>query len=257
MQVRPTAVAGLFYPADRSELNGMIEALLAQSLPGAMPDLKGLIVPHAGYPYSGAVAASAYHRLAPRQFRDVLLLAPAHRVPLRGIAASSAAAFATPLGILPLSPRLKEKSDTLTSVHYSDEAHADEHAIEVQLPFLQHVLGEIPIWPLLVGHCSPVSVAHALRLLADTETLILVSSDLSHYQPYWRAVDHDEHTIAEIEAEHPLLRGEDACGAYPLNGLLALAHERHWQVECIDYRNSGDTAGNRDRVVGYGSFVVH
>lgn len=257
MNVRPAAVAGMFYPAAPSALKHLVTELLNEPLPIAIPDIKAVIAPHAGYRYSGPVAASAYRLLAGKPFQRVLLLGPAHRVALRGLAASSADAFETPLGIVPIDQTLRDRSKNISLINIRDDAHEDEHALEVQLPFLQTILPNASIFPLVVGQCEREELAHAIERLSDEQTLILLSSDLSHYLPYDDAVEVDEHTIEKIESAEQSMRGNEACGAYPLNGFLRHARLHHWQIHCVDYRNSGDTAGKRDHVVGYASFVVH
>ena len=257
MNVRPAAVAGMFYPASSSALKHLVTDLLNEPLPIEVPAIKALIAPHAGYRYSGSVAASAYRLLAGKTFQRVLLLGPAHRVALRGLAASNFDAFETPLGIVPIDRTLRDRSKKIPLIKIRDDAHEDEHSLEVQLPFLQTILPDVAIFPLVVGQCSAEELAGAIEQLSDEQTLLLLSSDLSHYLPYDEAVEVDEHTIEKIEAAEQQMRGNEACGAYPLNGFLRFAHQHDWQIHCVDYRNSGDTAGKRDHVVGYASFVVH
>lgn len=259
--VRTPEVAGLFYPADESTLSRMVARLLkeapeppAQGLPP-----KALIAPHAGYVYSGPVAALVYARLHPfrESFRRVVLLGPAHRYPFRGLAASSASAFETPLGSVPVDEAARARALDLPAVRLLDEAHEGEHSLEVHLPFLQVVLGEFTVLPLVVGEASHEDVAEVLReLWGGEETLVVISSDLSHFLSYERAGRLDEATARSIEVLRPEeIRHDQACGRIPLGGLLIRAREEGLEVERVDLRNSGDTAGPRDRVVGYGSFL--
>ena len=252
---RPPAVAGLFYPGDPQTLRAGLAQLLAEN-PAAGPAPKALIAPHAGYIYSGPVAARAYNLLSDG-VRRVVLLGPAHRVPLRGLALPTVSAFHTPLGDVPLDLDAMRSLDALPQVLRSDEAHRQEHSLEVHLPFLQVRLGEFTLVPLVVGWASPAAVEEVLeRLWGGPETLVVISSDLSHYHPYADAQQLDEDTARRIEALRGSLQGEQACGAHPLNGLLSLAKAKHLKVTRLDLRNSGDTAGSRDRVVGYGAWAL-
>lgn len=256
-QIRPAAVAGAFYPAPPAVLAREVRMLLAQSSAteaDAAPP-KALVVPHAGYVYSGPVAATAYARL--QRWRDrirrVVLLGPVHRVPVRGLALPGVQAFATPLGAVPVDADAVAALADLPQVVQSPAAHAWEHALEVQLPFLQAVLGEgFTLVPLAVGDASSEEVAQVLeRLWGGAETLIVVSSDLSHYHPYAQARRIDAEAVRTMLDLQPMLDHEQACGATPLNGLLLAARRHHLRPELLDLRNSGDTAGDRSRVVGY------
>lgn len=259
--VRTPAVAGLFYPADAAELQTQVRGFLDQVEPPAEPPPKAIIVPHAGYIYSGPIAASAYARL--RAARDmihrVVLLGPSHRVGFRGIAVSGMEAFATPLGRIAVDQAAVEQLRKLPEVGYLEQAHAQEHSLEVHLPFLQEVLGSFKLVPLVVGEARPTEVGAVLEALwGGPETLIVISSDLSHYHDYATARLLDDTTSKAIEA----LRFEDigyeqACGRNPVNGLLWVARRKGLHGETIDLRNSGDTAGSRDQVVGYGAYVFH
>jgi AmmeMemoRadiSam system protein B len=259
--VRPAAVAGTFYPADRDALHAMVSGLLHEAPTSAAPPPKAIIVPHAGYIYSGPIAASAYARLAPLRdtIRRVVLLGPSHRVGFSGIAASSADYFHTPLGDVPLDQELLARVIAQGGVHPLDQAHQMEHSLEVQLPFLQEVLGDFTLLPLVVGDARPEEVAAVLRSVwGGAETLIVVSSDLSHYHDYATAKRMDRATSSAIEALNPEAIGHgDACGRTPLSGLLLLAREKQLRAETIDLRNSGDTAGPHDQVVGYGAYLFH
>jgi AmmeMemoRadiSam system protein B len=230
----------------------MIQDFLAQ-VKVAGPTPKAIIAPHAGYRFSGPIAASAYAQLQSANFQRVLLLGPAHTVRLQGIAASSAKAFATPLGDVPVDTAVGQRGLTLPQVQIRDEAHLREHGLEVHLPFLQVVCPDFAIVPLVVGVVETAVVTHLLASLYTADTLIVISSDLSHYYDYERAQQLDAATSQAIERLQPEAVVE-ACGRFPIRGLLQFAQERGWQAETIDLRNSGDTAGSRDRVVGYGAF---
>ena len=256
--VRPPAVAGLFYPDQADVLNRDLAAMLAHApvVEGPLP--KALIVPHAGYIYSGPIAASAYRRLeAGRgQIKRVVLLGPAHRVAFRGLALPSANVFSTPLGTVPVDDAAVQTLTELPQVVRSEAAHEMEHSLEVQLPFLQQVLGKFSLVPLVVGAASTDDVAQVLeRLWGGPETLILVSSDLSHYLPYALSQKIDQHTSNMILHLQTGITHEQACGGTPVNGLLLVARKHGLQPQLLDLRNSGDTAGDRDRVVGYAAFA--
>lgn len=256
--VRPAAVAGMFYPDSAARLATDVRAYLAAvpALAGAPP--KAVVVPHAGYVYSAAVAASAYARVAPLRGRvtRVVLLGPTHRVAVRGLALPRAHAFATPLGEVPVDAAAVALARTLPQVVVSDAAHALEHALEVQLPFLQSVLGGFSLVPFAVGDATPDEVAAVLDALwGGPETLVVVSSDLSHYHRYADAARIDRATADAVLALSATLDHEQACGATPVNGLLLCARRRGLSPALLDLRNSGDTAGDRSRVVGYASFA--
>jgi AmmeMemoRadiSam system protein B len=258
---RAPAVAGLFYPEDSVELESAVAGYLAAvpAPPSNAPTPKALIAPHAGYVYSGPIAASGYARIAGQRhvIRRVVLLGPSHRVPLRGLAASSADAFDTPLGAIPLDHEAIDQILDFPQVLTFDAAHRSEHSLEVQLPFLQHVLGEFSLVPLSVGDAEPDEVAEVIEnLWGGPETLFVVSSDLSHYNDYETARQLDAATTRAIEAlDTHALEPESACGCAPARGLLAAAKRHGLSVETVDLRNSGDTAGDKQRVVGYGSYV--
>lgn len=258
--VRHPAVAGMFYPADPRSLRAEVEGCLAAAAGEAGPVPKALIAPHAGYVYSGPVAARAYARLRPaaRRIARVVLMAPAHRWPFRGLAIPEADEFQTPLGAVPVDRAALLAVADLPQVQWLDAAFDGEHALEVHLPFLQVVLPAFRIVPFIVGEAAPGEVAEVLeRLWGGDETLIVISSDLSHYLDYRNAKARDARTTARIEALDPTVADHDACGRHPVNGLLTVARHHGLQVETVDLRNSGDTAGPRDRVVGYGAYVFH
>lgn len=253
---RPAAVAGHFYPGEGKTLADTVSSLLGVAQLGPPP--KAIVAPHAGYVYSGPIAASAYARLKPQagHIARVVLLGPTHRVAVRGLATPGAAAFATPLGVVPLDQEALQGIADLPQVVASPAAHAMEHSLEVHLPFLQTVLGEFKLVPLAVGDATREEVAEVLeRLWGGEETLIVVSSDLSHYLPYEAAKRVDGATAKAILALEARVNHEQACGATALNGLLVVAQRRGLAVELLDLRNSGDTAGDRSRVVGYGAFA--
>lgn len=259
--VRRAAVAGSFYPSNAARLAGDVDQLIsAAKSPRPLGDLKAAIVPHAGYIYSGAVAASAYAlvRGCDRVSR-VVLLGPAHFVGVRGLALPESEAMQTPLGEIPLDLEAAKRVSQLPQVTQSATAHAHEHSLEVQLPFLQRVLGKFTVVPLLVGEADPERVAEVIEILwGGDDTLVLVSSDLSHYLPYELAVKADRRTAARVlELDPVLLPNEDACGATPINGLLVACAKAKLRPAVLDLRNSGDTAGPRSEVVGYGSFAFY
>jgi MEMO1 family protein len=260
LALRPAAVAGMFYPAAPRELAGEVDDLLGHSAGGDLvPGFpKALIVPHAGYIYSGVVAAEAYDRLRPARgiVRRVVLLGPCHRVPVRGLALPDAAAFSTPLGQVPIDREAVGLFAGLPQIVVSSAVHAEEHALEVQLPFLQRALGKFSLVPLAVGAATPSEVAEVIeKLWGGDETLIVVSSDLSHYHSYDEARTIDQGTARAILNFSTDIDHDQACGATPVAGLLVAARHRGLNVELLDLRNSGDTAGGRGRVVGYGSFA--
>jgi AmmeMemoRadiSam system protein B/AmmeMemoRadiSam system protein A len=251
----------MFYPDDPRELADEVAAHLdrTEDAPQAPGFPKALIVPHAGYVYSGPVAASAYDLLRPARgiVRRVVILGPCHRVPVRGLALPRASAFATPLGCIPLDTEAIRAIRDLPQVVESAATHAEEHALEVQLPFLQKVLGDFSLVPLVAGDAAPEKVAEVLdRLWGGAETLVVVSSDLSHYHAYDRAREIDRATVRAILDFDAGISHDQACGATPVSGLLIAAKRKGLAPRLLDCRNSGDTAGDRHRVVGYASFAL-
>ncbi len=258
---RPAAVSGLFYPDDPGELRAMVEGFLREEPAVAgRPAPKAVIAPHAGYLYSGAIAGSAFRALAAAAgtIERVVLLGPSHFVPIRGLALPGDPWFATPLGAVRVEPAGAQAALRLPQVRMIPEAHAREHSLEVELPFLQALLGEFDLVPLVAGEASGEEVAEVLeRLWGGPETLIVVSSDLSHYLPYDAAQVADRETADRILALDATLRSRQACGAVPVNGLLEVARRRDLLPALLDLRNSADTAGEPSRVVGYGAFAFH
>jgi MEMO1 family protein len=260
-QVRQPAVAGAFYPrlseALSSEVAGLLAGAQSQTTSNTVAP-KALIVPHAGYIYSGQIAALAYAQLAPlrQTVRRVVLLGPVHRVPVRGLALPGAAAFATPLGEIEIDQAAVASLTCLRQVVVSSAAHALEHSLEVQLPFLQATLDDFKLVPLAVGDASATEVAAVLEVLwGGPETLIVISSDLSHFLSYRAAQAVDQETTRHILALDGPLTHEQACGGTPINGLLLAASHHHLQPRLLGKCNSGHTAGDQQRVVGYASFA--
>jgi AmmeMemoRadiSam system protein B len=248
----------MFYPADPQELRDMVQRFLAAAkAQGELP--KAIIAPHAGFIYSGPIAANAYARLhqGRENIERVVLLGPSHRVPFEGLATTDADYYQTPLGRIPIDLVFQQQIADLPQVKLLQAAHSREHSLEVQLPFLQLVLGDFKLVPLVVGDASGEEVAEVLqRLWGGSETLIVISSDLSHYHDYLTAQKMDRATSQAIVGLHPEHIGvEDACGRIPVRGLLNLARQLGLRGELIDLRNSGDTAGPRDQVVGYGAYA--
>lgn len=255
--IRPPAVAGSFYPADANILAEDVRTLL-DAAPAFDLKPKALIVPHAGYIYSGPVAASAYAslRAVASRIRRVILLGPTHRVAIQGLALPDADAFVTPLGQISLDTQAMRTLSRLPQVTISSAAHAFEHALEVQLPFLQMVLNDFTLLPLAVGNASSEEVAEVLQeSWGGDETLIVISSDLSHYLPYEVSQLVDRKTAQDILKLRSGISHDEACGATPINGLLLAARAHHLTPHLLDLRNSGDTAGPRDGVVGYAGFA--
>ncbi|MFO7303998.1 MAG: AmmeMemoRadiSam system protein B [Gammaproteobacteria bacterium] len=258
--VRQPAVAGFFYPDDPLQLRETVSSLLAhaKTMPLGEHRIMAFIVPHAGYIYSGPVAAVAYRTLAQiSRVRRIVLIGPSHRVYFRGIALPTATAFRTPLGDVTIDEELRQRIAASQGVVVSDDAHRHEHSLEVQLPFLQAIFDSFTLLPLVAGDATASDVAAVLAATDDEDTVLLVSSDLSHYLPYERAQQIDALTSEAILRREPTLTPQQACGAVPINGLLHLARLRDARVEELARCNSGDTAGDRQRVVGYGAYAVY
>lgn len=259
--VRQPAVAGVFYPGDPQELRSNVTELLAHAPQvTSAAQSKALIAPHAGYIYSGSVAAAAYSLLVQRRatIRRVVLVGPSHRVYFRGVALPTARAFATPLGAVKIDSELTAELLARGDVLASEAPHAMEHSLEVHLPFLQVVLPEFTLLPLVTGVATADFVADVLSTVwGDEETLVIASSDLSHYLSYEEAQAVDTVTNAQILLRTPTLKPEQACGALPINSLLTAALARDLHVHEVARLNSGDTAGDRSRVVGYGAYAIH
>ncbi len=256
---RPAAVAGSFYPERPQQLQQTINQYLidvktVEKVPKAM------IVPHAGYIYSGPIAASAYARLKPAAdtVTRVILIGPSHRVAFHGLAISRTDAFTTPLGDVELDTTAIESLLKLPFVEYLEQAHSQEHSLEVHLPFLQTVLNHFKLVPIVAGEASADQVCQVLeQLWGGDETLLVISSDLSHYHDYATARHLDQTTSDLIERlEYRSISGDNACGCVPVSGLLKLLAKKSLRIKTIDLRNSGDTAGDKHRVVGYGAYVV-
>ncbi len=263
--VRLPAVSGAFYPAEATELRATVEALIrhasGQRVASSPVPPKAIVVPHAGYVYSGPTAAVGYATLLPYRdvYRRVALIGPAHRVPVRGLAVPTAAAFRTPLGDVPLDrAAIEALVQHHPQVRYYDEAHAFEHSLEVQLPFLQYVLGDFALVPIVAGWTNPQAVATALGDFADDPvTLLVISSDLSHYLPDRVARQKDHTTIERIVAGDPTIGPDEACGCLGIDGLTMLAQTLGWQPQVLAYATSADTIGPADRVVGYTSMAYY
>ncbi len=255
--IRPPAVAGLFYPADAEELTLDIQQLLTDAEQHNLTP-KALIVPHAGYVYSGAIAATAYNTLRPvaSTIKRVILLGPTHHVAVHGLALPNVDVFDTPLGQVKLDSDAIQAIAHLPQVSISAEAHAMEHSLEVQLPFLQSVLIEFTLLALAVGMTSAEAVAEVLEYLwGGDETLIVVSSDLSHYLPYATAQQVDNATVQSILQLQQPITHDHACGGIPISSLIIAAKKHQLTPRLLDLRNSGDTAGSHDRVVGYAAIA--
>ncbi len=259
--VRHAAVAGTFYPDQEQELIMLVDGMLARAKSDQRSP-KVIIAPHAGYIYSGQTAAIAYARLrnARQPISRVVLLGPSHQVAFKGIAVPTQTRFKTPLGEIGIDAGSIQQILGLPGVGFLDDAHSKEHSLEVQLPFLQRVLGEFNLVPLVVGDASREDVAAVINTLwGHEETLIIISSDLSHYHTYDEATEKDSRTSAKIVSLNSTLTSDEACGARPVNGLLHALNSlagRKFTIQQLNLCNSGDTAGTRERVVGYGAYVV-
>lgn len=265
--IRQPAVAGMFYPADKQSLIDDIHQYLNQASSELVAHPKAIVVPHAGYMYSGPIAASAYNQLIPLKdkINRVILLGPSHRVAFRGLAVPQSDFFNTPLGNIPIDHEAIKRLSDLPQVIVSDQAHQEEHSLEVQLPFLQEVLDDFTLIPLVVGDAERHEVAEVINRLwcttsqgCDENTLIVISTDLSHYHNYNEAKQLDRDTSdAIVNLKADLIGYDDACGRNGLKGMITVAEEKHLSIDILDLRNSGDTAGDKSRVVGYGAYVIH
>lgn len=258
MSVRRAAVAHLFYPGDPGELSRQLDSIFSPFK--SLPKQKSFaaIVPHAGYINSGEAAAQAYAQIDFSELDCILLFGPAHRVPLKGLALPSVTEFETPLGNYPMAKSLIEQLAFTDLAVINDSAHRQEHSLEVQIPFLQHLGVEVPLIPIVVGWSKPDEVFKCIEfVLSRAKTLILVSSDLSHFHSYAEAQAIDQNTTCRILDRETDIQPEEACGCYALNGLLSFLQGSDKTIEVISKYNSGDTAGDKDRVVGYASYIVY
>ena len=258
--IRPAAIAGQFYPANPVELEQMVKSLL-NSVENIPSPSKAIIAPHAGLIYSGPIAATVYASLLAikEKINRVVLLGPSHRVHLKGMALSSTGYYETPLGTVEIDQDAYDTVRDLSQVTVTDAAHAQEHSLEIHLPFLQIVLDQFKLVPIVVGYASPQEVAEVLEILwGDEETQIIISSDLSHFHDYETAKQMDLLTSKAIKnLQLESIGPQQACGCMPIRGLLQLARIKQLNVKTLDLRNSGDTAGSKDRVVGYGAYAVN
>lgn len=256
-RLRPAAVSGLFYPDSASALRSAVRGHLDEAGSRLEPtgDFHALVAPHAGYAYSGPIAGSSFCGLGRgRTFERVALLGPSHHYAFEGLALPDADALATPLGAVPIDHELVEKIEDLPQVCVLNAAHKREHSLEVELPFLQEALGEVPVLPLVVGLTTPEAVAEVLARIWSNDTLVVISTDLSHFLSYDDAVRVDDSTAKRILELDTTIPTDRACGAMPLSGFLLEAARRGLTGRLLDLRNSGDTAGGHDSVVGYSAF---
>jgi len=258
MSIRYPAVAGSFYDKSPESLQCQLDTWLC-SEPDTESHIRALIVPHAGYIYSGKVAAKAFRYLKSQADRihRVILVGPSHRFYFTGCALPSADFFATPLGKIPIDTESIDQIRNIDDIEVSDQVHALEHCLEVQLPFLQTCLKQFTLLPILTSNVSPVTVAKLIdSLWQDENTLLVISSDLSHFHSYSEAKNIDRNTCSLIEHYEPSLSPEQACGSTGINTLLLLAKQRGYQLTRMELKNSGDTAGDKERVVGYVSYLI-
>jgi len=256
---RPMAVAGLFYPANPQELAGLVEQEISQVRSQSIYHPLAIIAPHAGYVYSGAIAASVFKYLAELRtvIKRVVLIGPSHRVGFHGLALSSAEYYCSPLGSIQLDKAAQQQLLTIPGIQILDQAHANEHSLEVELPFLQYVLDDFSLVPIVAGNAEADLVAQAIDTLWDgNETLVVISSDLSHYHDYQTAQQLDETTSqAIVNLDYKAVHSANACGHVGINGLLLFAQQQQLKASIVDVRNSGDTAGDKSSVVGYGAYL--
>ncbi len=279
-KVRPAAVAGLFYPQDRDELARRIDGFLAQAKKSPMRHLRGLVCPHAGYEYSGPVAAYGYKQLQDRRYSTVIIMGPSHYALFQGAALPDADAMATPLGLIPVSPKAAQlaaspllavnppcqlerpdwwqQSPAASSAGGQDSPHTWEHSVEVELPFLQRTLQDFCVIPIVFGRVDPAAMAKAIEKYADDSTLLVASSDLSHYYPYDQAKQLDAACVnAVCDLDVKRMQGQEACGKGPILTLMHVALSKGWKTRLLDCRNSGDTSGEKSRVVGYAAIAFY
>lgn len=279
-KVRESAVRGLFYPADKAALSTMIDVFLGQVDTAALENVRGLVSPHAGYEFSGLTAAHAYKQLAGRKVRMAIVMAPSHYAAFRGASIPDVDAYQTPLGTIALSPKAKElarirplitnppcrvnrplwwsRSSKKAPPPGEDTPHTWEHSLEVQLPFLQKTLGDCTLIPIVFGKVDPEEVAAILKDFIDDETVLIASSDLSHYHPYEVANKMDRDCVKAIcDLDTEAMKEQEACGASPILTLMHLAKRNGWKTRLLDYRNSGDTAGDKSGVVGYAAIAFY
>ncbi len=258
MSIREAAVAGMFYPGNPALLQLHLDELFDALEPEADLHPQALVVPHAGYIYSGATAARAYIQVQPDDYEQILLLGPSHKVPLSGMALPTSQAFSTPLGDYPLLSTLLNELVEQELASFNDTAHLTEHSLEVQIPFLQKINANTPLVPVVVGRERPEQVSALIDYVSSRgKTLILVSSDLSHFHSYSEAQLIDQNTSQRIISLATDIKPEEACGCNALNGLLFWLKQQGKSIELIDQCNSGDTAGDKMRVVGYGAYGVY
>jgi hypothetical protein len=279
-KVRPAAVAGLFYPQDRDELARTIDGFLAQAKQSPMAHLRGLVCPHAGYEFSGPVAAYGYKQLQGRRYRTVIVMGPSHYADFQGAALPDADAMATPLGQIPVSPEAARlaaspplavnppsvverpdwswRSPAASSAGGPDTPHTWEHSVEVELPFLQRTLKDFRVIPIVFGRVEPAEVAKAIEKYVDDSTLLVASSDLSHFYPYEEAKQLDDACVKAVcDLDIPRMQRQEACGKGPILALMHLARAKGWKTRLLDCRNSGDTSGEKSRVVGYAAIAFY
>ncbi len=262
MKIKMPNVAGSFYPADRADLSAVLDQCFAHSKQAEQitDKLRAIVAPHAGYIYSGSVAASAYNNLEKikDQIKTVVILSPSHFFGFAGIALSDVSHFRTPLGDIEVDHGLQQVILDFPQIQVRPEAFEREHALEIHLPLLQTVLENFKIIPMIVGQTSPEEVQSVIQALDQEGVFFVVSSDLSHFHNYETCQNLDSKTTKAIEEKSiDNIGGNDACGYYPLRGLLSWANDKNLNIKNIDLRNSGDTAGDKSRVVGYGSYLVY
>lgn len=264
ISTRPAAVAGLFYPGEQAELMQLVDRLLGSTdVPVSLPrQPRAFVVPHAGLVYSGPVASLVYRQICDWKkvagWRRVVILGPNHRVPLTGLAGVSDTHWRTPLGVLPIALELEQALRKRFDLPVRADAHQFEHCLEVQLPFLQRTLPDVEVLPLLVGQADPELVGSLIQELWQHEdVLVLISSDLSHFHPLEQARQLDGMTTSRIEHLEVGVKPEQACGCYALNGLLFAARQAGYEMHCLGQNTSGDTAGDKEQVVGYGAYVCY